>query len=218
MSGNEEGYMVFPFNFITPVEITVEETTQGVAMITGTLLVEGLSTNKNWYEIKEMKKIANSAVGVPIYYGTMTKIDPNTGLLTKNMHANVQPNKVGKIIRTVLDKAKRKIKFWASVVNTKKYPNIIQELKKGWGVSVGGVAYGAKYVFKKIGKIKKLVLKIKDMVVNHVQLIPPSVKRGQKRAKVEAVKIQETMIFALDETDVIININVNGKRMGQLEV
>jgi len=209
-----------PFNFYTPVEIEIEETVHGVAMINGTLLIEGLSKNKNWYEVEEMQKIADSAIGVPIYYGTMTKIDPNTGLLTKNMHANVQPNKVGKIIRTVLDRVKRKIKFWAEVVNTKNNPNIIQEIKKGWGVSVGGIAYGAKYVFKKIGKIKKLVLKIKDMVVNHVQLIPPSVKRGQNQAKVERVDIQETMIFCkkVFNADVFVNINVNDKRVEHLEI
>lgn len=209
-----------PFNFYTPVEIEIEETTHGVAIVKGTLLVEGLSKNKNLYVVEEMQKIADSAVGVPIYYGTMTKIDPNTGLLTKNMHANVQPNKVGKIIRTILDKVKRKIKFWAEVVNTQNHPNIIQEIKKGWGISVGGVAYGAKYVFKKFGKIKKLVLKIKDMVVNHVQLIPPKVKRGQKQAKIESVEVQETMIFCkkVFNADVFVNINVNGKQVERLEI
>jgi len=187
--------MTFPFNFFTPVEITVEETAKGVAMITGTLLVEGLSRNKNLYEIEEMAEIAKSAEGVPIYCGTMTKVDPNTGLLTKNMHADITSNRIGKIVKTVFDKAKKKIRFWAEIVNTKQFPNIIQEIKKGWGISIGGVAYGAKWVVRKFGKAKKMVLKIKDMIVNHVQLVPPNVVCGQKKAKVEGVQVQETMMF-----------------------
>jgi hypothetical protein len=194
MTFSEE--MQFPFNFLTPVEVTVEETVAGVAMITGTLLVEGLSRNKNLYTIQEMAKIAKSAEGVPIYTGTMTKKDPNTGLMTKNMHANVTRNKIGKIVKTVFDKVKRKIKFWAEIVNTAKFPTLIQEVKKGWGVSIGGMAHGARWVFKKFGKVRKLVLDIRDMVVNHVQLIPPTTVRGQKEAKVESVAIQETMLFA----------------------
>ena len=194
MSFKEE--LSLPFNFITPVEVTVEETASGVAMITGTLLIEGLSRNKNLYTIQYMDKIAKSTEGVPIYTGIMTKIDPNTGLLTKGMHANKEPNRIGKIVKTVFDKAKRKIKFWAEIVNTANFPAIIQEVKKGWGVSIGGIAHGARWVFKKFGKIRKLVLDIRDMVVNHVQLIPPTVVRGQKEAKVESVAIQETMIFS----------------------
>jgi hypothetical protein len=91
---------------------------------------------------------------------------------------------------------KRKIKFWAEIVNTAKFPTLIQEVKKGWGVSIGGMAHGARWVFKKFGKVRKLVLDIRDMVVNHVQLIPPTTVRGQKEAKVESVAIQETMLFA----------------------
>lgn len=198
--------MCFPFNFLTPVEVTVEETLAGVAMITGTLLVEGLTRNKHLYTIQEMVKIAKSAEGVPIFAGIMTKIDPNTGLRAKNMHANVKPNKVGKIIKTVFNKAKRKIKFWAEVVNTKKFPTLIQEIKTGWGISIGGMAHGARWVFKKFGKVRKLVLDIRDMVVNHVQLIPPTVTRGQKEAKVESVSIQETMTFTI-----VRNINITVK-------
>ena len=122
MSFKEE--LCLPFNFITPVEVTVEETASGVAMITGTLLIEGLSRNKNLYTIQEMASIAKSTEGAPIYTGTMTKIDPNTGLLTKNMHANKDSNRIGKIIKTVFNKTKRKIKFWAEIVNTANFLKI----------------------------------------------------------------------------------------------
>lgn len=213
-----EPCMTFPYNFHTPLSIEkvviLEESAGDVAIISGTLLAEGLSRNKNYYEIPEMKKIAESAIGVPIYFGTMTKTDPNTGLLVKNAHANIVENQVGEIIRTKL--VKKLIKFWAKVANTPKFPTVIQEIKKGWGISIGGVAYGAKWIMKKIGNLKRMVLQIKDMVVNHVQLLSPSTKRGQSKAKVDAVQVQETeMIFGNPQTqptNIHITLTQEGKQ------
>jgi len=194
--------MVFPFEFISPTMVTVEETAQGVAMIKGTLLAEGVSRNGNLYEIKEMAEIAKRAIGTPIYVGTMRKRDPNTGLMMKNKHANVEENRVGEIIHAWLDKAKRKIKFIAELVNTEKHPNIIKLVKKGWGISIGGVATKAKIV---ITETARLLTKIAGLMVNHVQLLPPNVLRGQDEAKVENVEVQESvgiveeqMIFVCD--------------------
>ena len=192
MNETFEPIMEFPYVFYSPVEITVEETSQGVAMIKGTLLVEGLSRNKNLYTIEEMAGIAKRAEGVPMYYGTKKDINPNTGLPTKNLHADDEPNRIGRIIKTVLDVINRKITFIAEVANTSNYPDIISKIKSGWGVSIGGFVTKANWVFD---KVKGLCMKIQNLTVEHVQLIDPSVVRGQDAAQVEDVSIQECMIM-----------------------
>jgi len=184
--------MRFPFEFISPTTIQIEETSTGVAIITGTLLAEGISKNGKIYTIKEMKKMAKQAVGMPIFVGTMTKVDPNFGIRRKGMHANTQPNRVGKILKAVFDAASRKIKYWAELVNTEAHPKIIEEVKIGWGISIGGIATKAKIIIDEFGR---LLTKIFGMKLSHAQLLPPDVVRGQDSAKVEGVEIQESMIF-----------------------
>jgi len=190
---NEE--FIFPFEFRTPLTIIQEAKKEGVALIQGTLLAEGVSRNGNLYTIEEMERIAKQAEGTPIYYGTMTKIDPNTGMIIRNAHANIPENKVGRIIKAWLDKKARKIRFIAEVVNTPKFPDIIKKIKSGWGISIGGVATKAKYVMDKIGRI---LLKVLGLKLNHVQLLSPSTLRGMQSAKVEKVQIHETMIMVCD--------------------
>jgi hypothetical protein len=196
-----EGFMVFPYTFITPTEIMIEETEQGVAMISGTLLKEGISRNGNLYTIEEMENIAKQAQNKPIYYGVTEGINPNTGLWSQNLHDESPENRIGKIIKTTLDKIKRKITFIAEVVNTTKFPDIINKIKAGWGISIGGYVTEAHRFFD---KVKGLCLKIKNMIVEHVSLIDPSVVRGQDEAKVESVKIQETMLFDIPKRKVYI--------------
>lgn len=187
--------MRFPFEFISPAEVTIEEASKGVAMIRGTLLAEGESRNRNLYTIAEMKRIVETAIGLPIYFGVMIKRDPNTGMMMKNMHANTLENKIGEIIHSWFDKVKRKIKFIAEVANTVKYPNIIESIKKGWGISIGGIATRAKRVINEAGRVLTKILGLK---LNHIQLLPPEVIRGQRAAKVEGVKVEETMIIYCD--------------------
>lgn len=200
--------MKFSFEFKSP--IIVQETAQGRAIISGTLLIEGISRNKNVYEIEEMENIANRAIGVPMYYGVKEDINPNTGLMTKNLHDDSESNKIGRIIKTTLDKINRKITFIAEVVNTNKFPDLIKRIKSGWGVSVGGFVTKANWV---VDKIKGLCMKIKDMVVEHVALVEPSIVRGQDEAKVENVSIQECMTFdkipiCLTVKKIGVNLNV----------
>ena len=190
---NEE--FIFPFEFRTPLTIIQEAKKEGVALIQGTLLAEGVSRNGNLYTIEEMERIAKQAEGTPIYYGTMTKIDPQTGMIIRNAHANIPENKVGRIIKAWLDRKARKIRFIAEVVNTPKFPDIIKKIKSGWGISIGGIATKAKYVMDKIGRI---LLKVLGLKLNHVQLLSPSTLRGMQSAKVEKVQIQETMIMVCD--------------------
>lgn len=184
--------MRFPFEYISPAVIQIEESSTGVAIMNGTLLAEGISRNGNIYTIEEMKKIADQAIGMPIYVGTMAKVDSNFGIRRKGMHANIDIHKVGKIIRAVFDAVSRKIKYWAELVNTENHPHIIEEVKQGWGVSIGGVATKARIIIDQFGR---LLTKVLGMKLSHVQLLPPNVIRGQDAAKVEGVEIQESMIF-----------------------
>ena len=187
-----EQMVMFPFEFISPTEITIEESASGVAMVTGTLLREGVSRNGNLYTVSEMENIANQAEGMPIYVGTTTKVDPNYGIKRDNTHANFEENRVGRIIRTVFNKVKRIIKFWAELVNTKSHPKIIEEVKQGWGISIGGIATKAKVVMDEVGR---LLIKVLGMKLKHVQLLAPHIARGQVEAQVDGVEIQESMVF-----------------------
>jgi len=217
----QKPFMSFPFNFVTPVNV-IQETTEGVAIVEGTLLVEGISRNGNFYTVEEMKKIAKQTEGKPVFYGVTTKINPNTGLLGKNLHDNDESARIGRIMETLFDAVKRKITFIAEIVNTVAHPDVIHKIKSGWGISIGGFVMNAKRFYNK--KLKRIVLKIKDMVVEHMQIVPPSITRGQKDAKVKSVKIQETMIFPVlpQNLDIRIvggdktrpSINVTGTQFG----
>lgn len=208
--------MRFPFEFISPTVITIEETSAGVAIISGTLLAEGISRNGNVYTVSEMKKIAKQAIGMPIYVGTMTKLDTNLGVRRKGMHANVEKNRVGKIINAVFKKAIRKIKYWAELVNTVVHPKIIEEVRAGWGISIGGVATKAKIILDQFGRI---LTKVLGMKLTHVQLLPPKVVRGQDAAKVEGVEIQESMIFYdVPEPKITIKKVILGKGVSKLAI
>jgi len=178
------------FYFVSPV--TIEETVkeQGKAIIKGTLIKEGVSRNGVLYTIEELENIAKTAQGVPIKFGTTTRIDPNTGLPAKNMHDISPEATVGRIIKTWVDKAKRAVYFIAEVFNTPRFPDLIKKLKKGWGISIGGIAKAGKWILDKLGR---LVLKVFGVRINHVQLLPPKTPRGVKEAKVEEVEVQESM-------------------------
>lgn len=186
--------MNFSFEFTSPMEVEIAETAIGVALIKGTLLREGISRNGNIYSLDQMEKIAKTAEGAPIFYGTMLRIDENTGLRNKNAHANVQPNFVGQIMQTFLDPIARKIRFIAKLFSTEEFPHLIEEVKQGWGVSIGGKGR-ARFVLDSFGRI---LTKIFDLTVNHVQLLRPETQRGQEEAQVESTEmreIQESMVF-----------------------
>jgi hypothetical protein len=196
MSTTIEESMKFEFEFTSPFEVEIEESTIGVAMITGTLLAEGLSNNDNLYTIDEMEEIAETAKGAPIFYGTTTKINPNTGRLTANMHRNFQGFQVGEITETWLDKVARKIKFRANLIDNPNFPNLISEVKKGWGVSIGGRGLCQKFV----DAAGRVIKKIFGMHINHVQLLSPNTPRGQEEAQVEGTnQIEESFSWVVDE-------------------
>lgn len=186
-----EESMKFEFEFTSPLLLEIEESAIGVAMITGTLLSEGVSRNGNQYTLDMMDQIAETAKGAPIFYGTTTRINPNTGLLTRNMHLKESFARVGEITETWLDNAARKIKFRAHIIANETFPNIVSEIKKGWGVSIGGKGFGTSF-FDAAGR---KITKIMSMIVNHVQLLSPDMPSGVDDAKVETAEpkiIQES--------------------------
>lgn len=185
--------MNFQFEFTSPMFIDLEETNIGVAIIRGTLLAEGISKNGNLYTFDQLQHIAETAEGVPIYYGTTTKLNPNTGILTDNMHNNLGENIVGKIMKTWVDAVDRKIKFIAQLVANANFPNLIEQVKKGWGVSIGGKGT-ARFI---VDSLKRVVTKIIGLTVNHVQLLSPDTSRGQEQAQIEEINrdVQESMMF-----------------------
>jgi len=207
---SEQPYMEFPFLFVTPVKIIQEVAEEGVALISGTLLVEGMSRNKNLYTIDEMAHIADEVVGKPMFYGAKAGINPNTGKWSKQIHDEDSIQKIGKIVSTALDAIKRKITFVAEVANTETHPDLISKLKAGWGVSIGGFCTRAKYV---LNAARELCVKIENMIVEHVALLPPEVVCGQDEAKVENVVIQEVMMFDQLNDKVLIVVEGKGVRI-----
>jgi hypothetical protein len=203
-----EESMRIDYEFTSPFVVEIEESVSGVAMISGTLLSEGLSNNNNLYTIEEMEEIAESAIGVPIYYGTTTKINPATGLLTANMHQNYVNCQVGEITESWLDKIERKIKFRAHLIDNPNFPNLINEIKKGWGVSIGGKGLCQKFV----DAAGRVIKKIFALHVNHVQLLSPNTPRGQDAAQVEGTEtkdIEESFSWVVEEEPQIDHIHIS---------
>ncbi|MFB3889205.1 MAG: hypothetical protein ACE14S_06910 [Candidatus Bathyarchaeia archaeon] len=161
------------FTFNAP--IAIEESKTGKTIISGTLLSEGLSKNGNLYTVECLESLGNLS-NIPIFLGT----DSN------NRHTKAL--QVGKILKTTFDKIKRKVTFIAEIFNQK----VAETVAKGWGISIGGTANGA-FVLDKLGR---MLTHVKNLVLNHVQLLMPNTARGMDSAKVESVEVQETMMFS----------------------
>lgn len=162
-----------PFQFESGV--SVEESKQKSTVIKGVLLSEGISGNGNLYTVEEMKDIAKQAFGIPLYYG----VD------WLNRHAKGEP--IGKIVKAKFDSVAKKIIFWAKITNQK----IAESVQKGWKVSIGGSAKFVQYMLTNLGKI---VMRLKGITLEHLQLFEPHVKAGVSDAQVEQV-IEESMRF-----------------------
>lgn len=192
---------MFDWQYVSPVALDVEETEQGVAIIRGTLLSEGVTGNGHLYTLDEMENIAKNAEGVDIYYGTMMKFDESIGMFKKNAHADESDNKVGKIMKTLFDRVGRKISFIAQIMNTDNFPDLINKVKKGWGISIGGKGIG-EYLIDSLGR---LITKVVGMQVNHVALLDPQTPRGQQSAQVEGTtEFQESMVIYVPRLSIVI--------------
>ena len=190
------------FTFQTPIQCSgvmenVKTKVQSMH-ISGVLVREGLSRNQNLYTISEMENIVQQIKGLPIFFGTMRKFDPKSGTYKSGMHANIEKHRIGEIEEGYLDKIKRLVYFYGVIRNTREHPRIIEEVRKGWGLSIGGIAHATQLV---LDEAKRLLYKIGDMIVTHVQLLQPWVRTGIEGAKVEKVEVQEAMIFEPKKMD-----------------
>jgi len=215
MNDNEGNVVFFNFEFKSKsTEVTIEESASGKrALIQGTMLREGISTNGFLYTLEEMENIAKQAEGVPIYIGSCTKLDTNYGIMRNGKHDNTEPNRIGRIISAVFDPIKRVIRYIAEIVNTATHPQVIEEVKAGWGVSIGGTA-DANLVLDKAGR---LFYKVSGMIFKHLQLLAPHNALGMNEARVEGVEIQESleiqesMVFSEPIVNRLISIKTNGR-------
>lgn len=170
------------FDFESPIE--VQESTGFKSLIRGTLLSEGISRNGHLYTIEELENVVQQCKDLPIFFGTTTGIDPNTGRLSRNIHDTSKPP-IGKVLRAWLEG--RKIKFIGEV-----FGSVSRMVTKGFGISIKGFAKNAKYV---VTESKQLVLKIGNLIMHSVQLFSPHTARGMESAQVESVEVQESMVF-----------------------
>jgi hypothetical protein len=185
--------VMFGFEYKNIV-LEIEETKSGSgkAIIKGIMLREGVSNNDNVYEVPIMEDLAKQASGAPIYVGTATKFDINTGRIRDNMHSDFEPNRVGTILSALFDPVKRVINYIAEIMNTVNFPHIIEEVKAGWGVSIKGIADAIKTTD---ASGRRTLMKITNMIFKSLQLLAPHVNLGQDEARVQDVEIQETMIM-----------------------
>lgn len=182
--------MKIGFEFNTTV--SVGEVTENSVTISGTLLVEGVTRNKRLYEIDEMENIASQAAGVPIITGIKRVVGADGQMRT--LHDDNPMNQIGEVTKTTFQKSKRKITFVGKIWNTPKFPDIVQKVKLGWGISIGGFVNEAKMI---MDKVRGKLMQIKNMIVSHVCLIPPNISRGQDAAQVETVN--ECLMLYQDE-------------------
>jgi hypothetical protein len=164
-------------------------------------LSEGLSGNGRYYQFNDFPKIAKDLVGKVVRYGADEA----------GRHLKDKVYEIGEVISTWVDETTHKIMGRIKVWNTEKYPKIIDTIKslgKGMGISVGGngglepILNDGLPVLTTTGH--GFLAKVVNFIVNHVQLIPANVPRGQQDAKVldieetlsklELVPIEETLI------------------------
>lgn len=163
-------------NFEYRNQLTKIEESKGQTFIEGCLISEGKSENGNVYSFESLRSIAESAVSAPLYYGT----EPQTNRHTK------ASGQIGRIVKTWFNKKLAKV-FFKAVITSKK---IAESVREGFGVSIGGIADG----YNVLDKAGKIILKIRDCIVNHVQLLNPFTRRGMADSKVHRV-VSESMIF-----------------------
>ncbi len=200
--------------FTSPIEVA--ETVEGIKNLTGTLLRLDVPTgNGRMYSFEEADKIANEAVGVPLYYGIK--------IIDKKLYHDVSPTtKVGEVIKAWVDRASKSIKGVIKLMKSESFPTLVEEVKQGWGLSVAGsldgiqlVKHAGRFVFKCIG-----------FAINQLQLLSPNTPRGDMGAMVEEVfPVQETLTFSdsmMSKINTLSNvetlINVYGDNITEVNV
>lgn len=196
--------MEYDYEFVVVGPLEVEETLtvqQGgkevpvKAILSGIFLrLDHVTGNGREYQSEEGGTIAASLIGMPVYFGAKLGIDP-VSLKVGFRHIKKAPNMVGRVIRSIYNKANKTIKGAVEVWNTAVFPNLVSKLKKGWGFSIGGRVRS----FLDTGKINEYGNEVKKaigMIANHMQLLAPKIPRGQKEAQVEDIQaVEEALMF-----------------------
>jgi hypothetical protein len=190
------------YNFLITGPLELEESFQDRIILSGVVLkLDSETKNGRIYQIEEADQIAQDLVGMPVFFGVKPPHLINTpqGLaVQKGKHdkdLNDLPSSIGRVFKTIHDKANKTIKAWIEVWNNQKYPDLVQRIKTGWGFSIGGLAQDLKDTGM-INAIGKVVKKVFGMKPNHLQLLEPDTPRGQDDAKVDDIKaVEETFNF-----------------------
>jgi len=175
---------IIEVNYRSPIEVI--ETRGNSALISANLIRLDVPTgNGRIYRFVEAERIAKEAVGKPVrLFATW---------LGKHIHK--KSHEVGRILKTWIDQTRRSIRGIVEIKNTKHFPHIVQEVKKNWGVSVGGHVDG----FQLINKAGRLFAKCINFAITHLQLLKPDTPRGDEGAIVEAVTdVGESISFSRD--------------------
>jgi len=155
-------------------KIDVMETEGGRAYLTGTLIRLDVPTGNNRvYRFEEGEKIAAEAVGKPVQIGGVSMGE----------HFADTKYKIGRILKAWVDGARKVIRGVVEIWNTDKLPNIVSEVKRNWGLSIGGEIDG----FQLLSKGKNLLMKCINFAITHLQILRPNEPRGDREAVIDMV-------------------------------
>jgi hypothetical protein len=171
-------------------EVSFQESDIKGALIEATVLElekESEGPAHNVYKLDEGDAIAESLVGVPVYYGVDLFRRHDNPLVTGT---EKEPVGIVEAARVVGNKIKATIRITAQ--------NLVEKLRKGakYLFSVGGIAISE--TTKKVGD--KIVHVLLGAICNHLQIVDANVPVGFPNAKVERlIGINETVLVCEGE-------------------
>jgi hypothetical protein len=164
----------FTFTITSPIE--VEETLSSSIILNGTFMkLNHITNNGREYQLEEAQEITEGLIGMPVGYGTQW---------WNNKHRKDAKHHIGRVIKTIFDEVNGVIKGVVEIWNTKEHPDIVQQIKPGWGFSIGGKAQNL-VPTGLTNSLGKAIMKVIGMKPNHLQIVEPQKNRGQSMAKVE---------------------------------
>lgn len=176
------------YNFVIKTPLEIEESYQDRAILKGVFLRLGKATkNRREYQIEEAEQIAQGLIGMPVYFGSIPE--------EKNRHDRDEKHPVGRVFKTLFNKAENIIEGWVEVWNNSRFPDLVKQIKRGWGFSIGGLA---KTLIPSgmVDFMGRAIMKVVGMKPNHLQLLEPQIPRGQEEAVVNDIEsIEETFEF-----------------------
>ena len=168
----------------TPIE--VEESVPERALLSGTFLRLNIPTkNGVIYQIENIEETVKKFIGVPVFFGTDER----------NAHDKSLPKYVGRVVKAFYDKATNSIKGLVEVWKTQYFPDLPLKINRGWGFSIGGKGKRFEYTGT-VNKLMKPVVKVYEMIPNHLQLLEPRQPRGDEGATVEKIiPVEESLTW-----------------------